>query len=177
MILILINHSLPIRQKIGSLNIEQYENINKKPQELIIYILLILEKAEQIYYIIGLKIGLFLMLLMNMKYLTKNNEQHINIPIGEYYLKEGIYGNPKKTNIIYNHGKYHHSTIKYLLKMKYITLDDITGIRKCKNYIKNDYFKDLIKHIIKEHPDNYNILICIFVGGLHQPEYKNWGGF
>jgi hypothetical protein len=88
----------------------------------------------------------------NYEIFDKNNIEHVQIPCGEYFLKEGDYGS-EISQIKFNAGKYHDTTIKYLLEQEYITINDIIGIRICKKKLEGDYFKKLIIKLIEDHPD------------------------
>ena len=113
----------------------------------------------------------------NYEIFDKNNIEHVKIPCGEYFLKEGEYGSDK-SQIKFNAGKYHDTTINYMLEQGYITVDHIIGIRKCKKRLEGDYFKKLITTCIKDHLDCYKFMIVSLIGGLHQPVYKrNYGYF
>jgi len=113
----------------------------------------------------------------NYEIFDKNNIEHVQIPCGEYFLKEGDYGS-EISQIKFNAGKYHDTTIKYLLEQEYITINDIIGIRICKKKLEGDYFKKLIIKLIEDHPECYKFMIVSLIGGLHQPNFKkNYGYF
>ena len=103
----------------------------------------------------------------NYEIFDEYNLEHVKIPCGEYFFKQGDYGSDI-IQIKFNAGKYHDTTIKYMLDMEYITIDDIIGIRICKKKLEGDYFKKL-KTCIDDHPDSYKFVIVSLICGLHQP--------
>ena len=105
-----------------------------------------------------------------------NNSSHLEIPLGEYILRAGAYGN-EKIPIKYTSGLYSYNMIRNLLEKKYITFNDILQIKVVKHYLKADYFKEFVESLISKCPDDYKIIINTFIGGLHQPVYKSYDGY
>jgi hypothetical protein len=68
-----------------------------------------------------------------------NNNEHIQIPFGEYILKPGCYGNGISP-IKYTSGLYRYQMIRNMLDKCYINFDDILQIKAENHHYKHKMF-------------------------------------
>ena len=125
-----VNQKYPLTQKIGRCDDDNYLKLRMRDSgtDNVYTFDLVKSRASILYNRLKDNYWAIADAFDNYEIFNKNDLEHVNIPCGEYFLKEGNYGS-QISQIKFNAGKYHDTTIKYMLEQEYMTINGIIGIR------------------------------------------------